>query len=80
MSGADQRTVNGRWPGARNAVRTMCDFRRNGHYRRYLDSCWARVQVWVPQVEGVLEGVCWLLADYGGSLSVLLGAAGLPAS
>jgi putative transposase len=32
------------------------DFRRNGHYRRYLDTRWGRVQIWVPQVECVCTG------------------------
>jgi len=32
------------------------DFRRDGHYRRYLDTSWGRVRINVPQVECVCEG------------------------
>lgn len=41
---------------------TKCDsqharnFRRDGHYRRYLDTAWGRVQIDVPQVECVCGG------------------------
>ena len=32
------------------------DFRRDGHYRRYLDTGWGRVRIWVPQLECACEG------------------------
>ena len=32
------------------------DFRRDGHYRRYLDTSWGRVELWVPQVECICGG------------------------
>ena len=32
------------------------DFRRDGHYKRNLDTSWGRVQIWVPQVECVCGG------------------------
>jgi hypothetical protein len=32
------------------------DFRRDGHYRRYLDTSWGRVRIRVPQVECMCEG------------------------
>ena len=32
------------------------DFRRDGHYGRYLDTSWGRVRINVPQVECVCEG------------------------
>ena len=32
------------------------DFRRDGHYKRYLDTGWGRIQIWVPQLECVCGG------------------------
>jgi putative transposase len=32
------------------------DFRRDGHFRRYLDTGWGRVQIWVPQLECACGG------------------------
>ena len=32
------------------------DYRRDGHYRRYLDTGWGRLEIRVPQLECVCEG------------------------
>lgn len=32
------------------------DFRRDGHYRRYLDTSWGRLRINVPQVECICKG------------------------
>jgi transposase-like protein len=32
------------------------DFRRDGHYKRYLDTSWGRIRIWVPQLECVCGG------------------------